>query len=94
MLSLAALFAASCSTPVLRSDLMKEGIRDASMAQVAQNPSGYQGKIFILGGIVVSTRSAEAGPLMEAIYVPVDSNGDLKVTEATRSRFLAFYAIE
>jgi outer membrane lipoprotein len=88
------LLLASCSYPVLRSDLLEKGARDVSMVQMAQNPSLYEGKLFILGGSIVSTNLTETGSVVEAIHIPVDSNGYLRETEPATGRFLAFYARE
>ena len=65
------LMLASCSNPVLRSDLLEKGIRAVSIVQMAQNPSLYQGKLFILGGSIVSTSLMETGSLVEAIHYPL-----------------------
>jgi outer membrane lipoprotein len=86
------LLLASCSNPVLRSDLLEKGIRDVSLVHMAQNPSLYQGKLFILGGSIVSASLMETGSLVEAIYIPVDSKGYLRETGPATGRFLAFYA--
>ena len=88
------LLLASCSYPVLRSDLLEKGTRDVSMVQMAQNPSLYEGKLFILGGSIVSTSLTETGSVVEAIHIPVDSKGYLRETEPATGRFLAFYVRE
>lgn len=64
------------------------------MTQVSQNPSVYQGRIFILGGAIVSCSLTEAGSVVEAVQIPVDSNGYLKETEPSTGRYLAFYPKE
>ena len=84
----------SCSNSVLRSDLLEKGIRDVSIVQMAQNPSLHQGKLFILGGSIVSTNLTETGSLVEAIHIPVDAKGYLRETAPATGRFLAFYARE
>jgi len=94
ILILVAVTLCSCSGPVLRSDLLSTGIHNASMAQVSQDPSQYQGRIFILGGAIISCTLLEAGSLVEAVQIPVDSNGYLKEGEASTGRFLAFYPKE
>ena len=82
---------ASCSIPVLRSDLLDQGIRDASMTRLTESPQLHKGKLFILGGAIVSTRLTETGSLIEAIHIPADSAGYLKEAQATTGRFLALY---
>jgi hypothetical protein len=66
-------YLASCSIPALRSDLLDEGIRDVSMTELAQSPQLYKGKLFILGGAIVSAGLTEMGSLIEAIHIPADS---------------------
>ena len=89
-----ALLLASCATPVLRSDLLQHGFRDVPMARIAQSPSPYVGKLFILGGSIVSTTLSEKGSLLEVIDMPVDANGHFIEATPTGGRFLAFYARE
>jgi starvation-inducible outer membrane lipoprotein len=68
-----------CSIPVIRNDLLDQGIRDVSMTRLAENPQPCKGKVFILGGAIVSTRLTETGSLIEAVYIPADSAGYLNV---------------
>ncbi len=84
---------ASCA-PVLRHDLMEGGIRDFSMPDVVSNPGNYEGKLFILGGIIISTKATAEGSLIEALYVPVNSRGYLKDLGALQNRFLALFPKE
>ena len=89
-----ALLLASCATPVLRSDLLQRGLRDVPMARIVQSPSPYVGKLFILGGSIVSTTLSDRGSLLEVIDMPVDANGYFIEATPTAGRFLAFYARE
>jgi outer membrane lipoprotein len=84
----------SCSGPVLRSDLLSTGLHNPSMMQLSQDPVQYQGRIFILGGAIVSCILTETGSLVEAVQIPVDSNGYLKESDPSTGRFLAFYPKE
>ncbi len=56
---------------------METGIRNISLSEVTRNPDLYKGKLFILGGVIVSTRATPEGSLLEAFYVAVDSRGYL-----------------
>jgi outer membrane lipoprotein len=94
ILVLAVLSLVSCSIPVLRSDLLDQGIRDVSMTQLAESPQLHKGKLFILGGRIVSISLTETGSLIEAIHIPADSAGYLKETQATTARYLALYPRE
>lgn len=84
-----ALFLSSCA-PVLRKDLMQAGSTAVPFAQLQETPLLYKGKLYILGGKIIRTRNTAQGSLIEAIYVPVDSNGYLKEYQrASQMRFLA-----
>ena len=88
---LLALITASCAPPVIRSDLLQQATPDFSLSDMVIHPNEYRGKLFVLGGIIASTRLIEKGSLIEALSVPVDSNGYLLDLNAVRGRFLALY---
>ncbi len=85
---------ASCSVPVLRSDLLHDGIRDIPMPQLAQDPAPYTGKLFILGGAIVTTTVTQSGSTVEALDIPVDSAGHLKQGQPPSGMYIGFYASE
>ena len=60
-------------------------------ADLERGPDAYRGKLFVLGGIIASSRLIETGSLIEAAYVPVDSNGYLLDANNPGGRFSAFY---
>ena len=78
----------SCA-PVVSRDLMDEGTRNVNLSEVAKNPDLYKGKLFILGGVIVSTRATTEGSLIEAFYVPVDSDGYL--TGSAGQKYFAIF---
>ncbi|HWR59568.1 MAG TPA: Slp family lipoprotein [Thermodesulfovibrionales bacterium] len=78
--------------PVLRKDYLDSGIRDIPLSEVKQNPAQYKGKIFILGGIIVSTKVTEEGSLIEAISLQTDSRG--YPAGSSEGRYLALYPKE
>lgn len=84
------LLLASCATAI-RKDLIEQGVRDLPISKLEQSPDSYQGRLFILGGIIVNTRLSQEGSIIEAIYVPVDSWGYLKEMPKTTVRFMALY---
>ncbi len=81
---------ASCS-PVLDREIMKEGVREFSMATLRQDPEVFHGKLFILGGLIVQTRLTGTNSRIEALGVPVDSLGYLRRVNHSQGRFLALY---
>ena len=81
----------SCS-PVLNRELMQQGAREFSLAHLLETPEVFQGKLFILGGLIVETRFTEKGSQIEALHVPVDSYGYLESSAHSQGRFLALYS--
>jgi outer membrane lipoprotein len=84
------LVVAACA-PVLRKDLMRGGIYDFQMSTIRETPERYQGKLFILGGVIAETRGTAEGSLIEAVFISVDSMGYLKDVDVAGGRFLAIY---
>jgi outer membrane lipoprotein len=54
-------------------------------------PETYHVKFFIFGGIIANTTVTNEGSLIEALFVPVDSFGNLKDVGRQTARFLALY---
>lgn len=92
-LVLISLLMASCAAPVIKKDLLAEGIRNVSLSSLAANQNMYRGKLFILGGIIAATRVTDEGTVIEALYVPVDEKGYLEETPG-RGRYLAIWPKE
>ncbi len=90
LISVVVLLLSACA-PVLTREVMKEGAREFSLAHLLETPEVFQGKLFILGGLIVETRFTEKGSQFEALRVPVDSLGYLQGPERTQGRFLAWY---
>jgi outer membrane lipoprotein len=86
----ALLVLAACS-PVLSRDVMKEGAREFSLNYLRETPEVFQGKLFILGGLIVETRLTEKGSQIEALSVPVDSYGHLDISAQSQGRFFAVF---
>jgi outer membrane lipoprotein len=78
----------SCA-PVLNREYMKEGSREVSFRLLRENPAQYQGRLFILGGVIVRTKFTAAGSQIEAMHVPVDGSGYFKEQGSSEGRFLA-----
>jgi outer membrane lipoprotein len=80
----------SCA-PVLRQEVIEKAIVDVQFSSIRQHPDLYKGKVFILGGLIVSTKLTEKGSLIEAVYIPADTRGYLKDVRPTNGRFMAIY---
>ncbi len=81
---------ASCTTAI-RQDLMREGARNPSLAMLVRNPQVYEGKLFILGGVIARTTLKAEGSEIEALYAPVDSWGYPQEIGPSSQRFLAVF---
>jgi outer membrane lipoprotein len=78
----------SCA-PVLNREYMREGSRDVSFQLLGENPNEFEGRLFILGGVIVHTKFTAAGSQIEAIHVPVDGSGYFEEKGRSEGRFLA-----
>jgi starvation-inducible outer membrane lipoprotein len=65
----------SCAGPVLKADLAGDAISDFSLQNLLENPEIHEGRLFLLGGIIIQTVLTDRGSLIEAVYVPVDPQG-------------------
>lgn len=81
----------SACAPVLNRELMREGVRNVPLSQLRENPDANQGKLFILGGVIVDTKVTDKGSLIEVLAVPVSKLGYLRDLEQYEGRFLALY---
>jgi len=70
---------------------MREGARDVTLNWLRETPEVFAGKLFILGGVIANTKVTAQGSELEALYVPVDSYGNLKEGSRMEGRFLALY---
>jgi outer membrane lipoprotein len=91
IIALAVLVLAGCS-PVLNRQFMDQGARDFQLGHLVETPEVFKDHLFILGGVIVDTRLTGTGSQIEALYVPVNSLGDLKDTGRYEGRFLAIYS--
>lgn len=81
----------SCA-PVLSQNAIQQGIYNPDLTNLKENPILNEGKLFILGGIIVNTTATKEGSLIEAIYVPVTGRGYFKDWyREGGGRFMAIY---
>lgn len=81
----------SCA-PVLSQHYLQQGIYNPNLNELKENPIIHDGKLFIFGGIIVSTTASKEGSLIEAIYVPVNARGYFKDWyREGGGRFMAIY---
>jgi outer membrane lipoprotein len=78
----------SCA-PVFNKEITENALINVPISTLKQQPMAYRDRIFILGGLIVSTKIIERGSIIEAVNIPVDSFGYLKDTRYANGRFLA-----
>jgi outer membrane lipoprotein len=78
----------SCA-PVLDRSLMKESVKDVSFRTLREHPDEYRGRLFVLGGVIVKTRLTAEGSQIEALHVPVDSQGYFSDRGRSEGRYFA-----
>ncbi|MBN2655139.1 MAG: Slp family lipoprotein [Nitrospirae bacterium] len=78
----------SC-TPVFAPELMKQAAIDPPFDNMLRSSSGYQGRMFLLGGTITDIKLVEEGSLLEVAYTPVDSRGYLSSRRGPDRRILA-----
>lgn len=83
----------SCA-PVFEKEIMENALMNIPISTIRQQPLNYKERLFILGGLIVSTKIVEKGSMIEAINIPVDSLGYLKDSKFANGRFLALYPHE
>jgi outer membrane lipoprotein len=91
LIAMAMMFLAACTPQILSHDLMKQGAWEFSLADLWKTPEEFEGKLFILGGVIYETKFLEQGSQIEAIYVPVNSYGYLKTEKQWEGKFIAAY---
>ena len=81
----------ACAGPqVIPQEYQDEVDRDLTFLQVKENPTAFQGRLLVIGGMVLSAKVMKAGTLIEVLQLPLKAT--LEPTIAlTRSqgRFLA-----
>jgi outer membrane lipoprotein len=78
----------SCA-PVLDKNIMEGASRDVSFAALRESPAQSQGRVFIMGGVIVRTKFTEEGTQIEAMHVPVDRYGAFEDSGRSEGRFIA-----
>ena len=65
----AALVLAACS-PVLNRELMREGVSEFNLNYLRETPEVFEGKLFILGGLIVQSRLTATGSRSKRFRYP------------------------
>jgi outer membrane lipoprotein len=86
---LATLFFAVACAPVFKEEIMANSTINPVPAELNSSPESFKGKMFIFGGRIVNTRTTKDGMVIEAIFLNVDSRGNIDENNRYVGRFLA-----
>lgn len=81
---------AGCAS-VISQDLLQRADRTIRFQDLREQPGLYEGKIVLLGGMIVSTKNQPAGTLIEIVQKPLDFEKRPISGDTTFGRFLALY---
>ncbi|HEX9948547.1 MAG TPA: Slp family lipoprotein [Thermodesulfobacteriota bacterium] len=79
-----------CTHAVSRG-VLKQVDRKITFAELLKAPNAYQGKVVLLGGIIVNTINKQEGTLLEVYETALDREGKPLNTDKSEGRFLALY---
>lgn len=86
-------FAGCAGVPVVPPDLQEKIERNVSFQQLKASPLSYKGKLFVVGGAVLSAKPLKQnGTRIEVLQLPLESDYEPQgQLIATGGRFLAFH---
>jgi len=87
---LLSLFLSGCAH-VISEDILKGVDKEISFEELLEDPDKYQGKIVLLGGVIVKTENKQHGTILEIYQTELDSYGRPINTDVSQGRFLALY---
>jgi outer membrane lipoprotein len=71
--------------------VLKEADREITFSALVKEPNAYQGRVVLLGGIIVKTVNKQEGTLLEVYQTRLDREGRPADTDVSEGRFLALY---
>ncbi|MBW1797335.1 MAG: Slp family lipoprotein, partial [Deltaproteobacteria bacterium] len=71
--------------------VLEEVNRDITFAELRKNPEAYEGKVIILGGVIVKSLNKKNGTLLEIYQTEMESGGMPIHPDVSGGRFLALY---
>jgi outer membrane lipoprotein len=90
ILGIVLIFLSGCVHAVSRS-VLKEVDRNITFSALIKAPNAYQGRVALLGGIIVTTINLQEGTLLEVYETRLDREGKPTNTDISEGRFLALY---
>ena len=71
--------------------VLKEVDKEITFSALLKEPTAYQGRVVLLGGVIVKTVNKQEGSLLEVYQTSVDREGRPTDTDRSEGRFLALY---
>ena len=87
---MALIFVSGCVNAISRG-VLQEVDREITFSSLMKSPNAYQGKVVLLGGIIVNTINKTEGTLLEVYATVLDREGRPRYTDRSEGRFLALY---
>ena len=84
------IFLSGCVHAISRG-VLKEVDREITFSSLIKDPNAYQGRMVLLGGVVVKTVNKQEGTLLEVYQTRLDREGKPTDTDRSEGRFLALY---
>jgi len=78
---------AGCAPPFPKETLDKVN-RNVSFQELKKEPEKFKGTSVMLGGMIVGSKNAKEGTLIEILQRPLDTDGRPLQTDSTEGRFL------
>jgi outer membrane lipoprotein len=83
-------FVSGCVHAISRG-VLKEVDREITFAALIKDPNAYQGRMVLLGGVIVKTVNKQEGTLLEVYQTKLDRKGRPTDTDRSEGRFLGHY---
>jgi outer membrane lipoprotein len=83
-------FLSGCVHAISR-DALKEVDREITFSALIKDPEAYQGRVVLLGGVIVKTTNKQEGALLEVYQTRLDHAGRPTDTDRSEGRFVALY---
>ena len=71
--------------------VLEEVDKSVSFEKLINDPEQYQGKMVLLGGVIIKTENKQDGTLIEVYQTELDYYGKPINTDVSKGRFLALY---
>lgn len=72
-------------------DVFNEVDKEITFAALIEEPAAYQGRMVLLGGVIVDSVNKQEGTLLEVYQTSLDREGRPTDTDRSGGRFLALY---